>query len=287
MAYLHIDNLYKSQAILLFKECYAMEKIHGTSAHVSWSGVGNGAKVGFFSGGVSHEQFVALFDEAHLQEKFTELLGEQKCAVFGEAYGGKCQGMSKTYGTSLKFVAFEVKIGDSWLCVPAAEKVVLDLGLEFVHYVKIPTTLGAIDEQRDAPSEQARRNGMGEHMREGVVLRPLEEMHMNNGSRVISKHKRDEFKETATPRKVDVDKQAVLKEAQTVADEWVTPRRLEHVLDKLPDAKDITHTGKVIGAMLEDVLREGEGEFEATSDVKTAVGKRTAKLFHIHLRGAV
>jgi hypothetical protein len=29
MGYLHIDNLYKNVDILLFKECYAMEKIHG------------------------------------------------------------------------------------------------------------------------------------------------------------------------------------------------------------------------------------------------------------------
>jgi intein/homing endonuclease len=30
MAYLHhLDNLYKNQDILMFKECYALEKIHG------------------------------------------------------------------------------------------------------------------------------------------------------------------------------------------------------------------------------------------------------------------
>jgi intein/homing endonuclease len=29
MSYLHINNLYKDREILLFKECYAMEKIHG------------------------------------------------------------------------------------------------------------------------------------------------------------------------------------------------------------------------------------------------------------------
>ncbi len=34
MGYLHIDNLYKNQTIRLFRECYALEKVHGTSAHV-------------------------------------------------------------------------------------------------------------------------------------------------------------------------------------------------------------------------------------------------------------
>ena len=51
MGYLHIDNLYKNQDILMFKECYAMEKIHGTSAHVSFKAVPDQqATVGFFSG---------------------------------------------------------------------------------------------------------------------------------------------------------------------------------------------------------------------------------------------
>lgn len=35
MAYMHIENLYANQTILESKECYAMEKIHGTSAHIS------------------------------------------------------------------------------------------------------------------------------------------------------------------------------------------------------------------------------------------------------------
>ena len=38
MGYAHIDNLYKEQTILMFRECYALEKIHGTSAHISWKG---------------------------------------------------------------------------------------------------------------------------------------------------------------------------------------------------------------------------------------------------------
>ena len=33
MAYMHIENLYRNQNILLFKQCYCLEKIHGTSAN--------------------------------------------------------------------------------------------------------------------------------------------------------------------------------------------------------------------------------------------------------------
>lgn len=108
MSYLHIDNLYKNQDILLFKKCYALEKIHGTSAHVGWSE----GKLSYFSGGGSHELFVKLFDAGKLTEKFTAL-GYQKVTVFGELYGGKLQGMRHVYGEQQKFVVFDVKVGES------------------------------------------------------------------------------------------------------------------------------------------------------------------------------
>lgn len=53
MGYLHIENLYKNQDIMMFKECYALEKIHGTGAHVKWKN----AQVEYFSGGAQNEVF--------------------------------------------------------------------------------------------------------------------------------------------------------------------------------------------------------------------------------------
>jgi hypothetical protein len=133
MGYLHIDNLYKNKEIFLFKECYALEKIDGTSAHISWKE----GKLSFFSGGSKHENFIKLFHENLLIASFQELFGEQEVVVFGEAYGGKLQGMSGTYGEELKFIVFDVKVGFCWLDVPKAENIAQKLGLEFVHYNKI------------------------------------------------------------------------------------------------------------------------------------------------------
>lgn len=278
MSYAHILNLYKSQDILLFKECYAMEKIEGTSAHISFKEDGT---VTFFSGGANHEMFVKLFDQEKLKAVYDERYNVFDLTIYGEAYGGKIQGMSKTYGPDLKFVAFEVKIGHSWLDVPNAKDVVSHFNLDFVDYVRIPTTLEAIDAERDKDSVQAVKNKMGEgHMREGIILRPIVEVRLNNGSRIMAKHKRPEFSETRTKRKVvDPAKLEVLKGAERIAEEWVTPRRLEHVLDKIPDHMDISKTGIVIKAMQEDVLREAEGEIEVNKSVLTAIGKKTATLF--------
>lgn len=294
MGYLHVQNLYKEQDILLFRECYAMEKIHGTSAHISWKNEAMLAPPGegglrFFSGGEKHDNFVALFDQAKLLEGFTGL-GVDEVVVYGEAYGGKCQGMKAVYGDKLRFVAFDVKIGDSWLSVPQAEEVVTKgLGLEFVPYVKISTDLASIDAERDADSVQAVRNGCGTgHKREGVVLRPLVEVRKNNDQRVIAKHKRDDFSERATPQKVvDPTKLVVLQEASAIADEWVTPMRLSHVLGKLEaDGKVLgpEDTKSVIQAMIEDVIREAEGEIADNPDVRRSIGRKSAELFKGHMR---
>lgn len=278
MSYMHIDNLYKNQDILLFKECYAMEKIHGTSAHISW----NDGEIKFFSGGTKHDDFVKLFDGL-LQDKFYAL-GQNKVVVYGEAYGGKCQGMSVTYGKDLRFVAFEVKIDDSWLNVPVAENICKDLGLDFVHYVRVPTDIETLNLQRDSWSIQSVKNGIeGLHKREGIVLRPVIEVTKNNGSRIIAKHKSEEFQETKTPRSTDKDKLQVMAKAEEIAEEWVTPMRLTHVLQSFPEA-GIEQTGAIISAMIEDVEREAKDEIIESSDARRAIGRKTAIMFKDRLK---
>ena len=275
MGYLHIDNLYKNIEIMLFKECYALEKIHGTSAHLGF----NGGEIRYFSGGGKHQSFVDLFDEENLNKKFKELFNEN-VVIYGESYGGKQQGMSDTYGKEPKFVAFDVKIGEYWLDVVNAEEVVKSLGLEFVDYVKIKTDLKLIDIERDRPSMQARRNFIvGDKKREGVVLRPLKELTRNDGKRIIVKHKGDDFKETKTKREVDPEKLKVLEDAEKIANEWVTPMRLTHVLDKIGNPTEMSEVRNVIIAMIEDVYREAKNEIVESKTVEKSIGKKTVELY--------
>jgi hypothetical protein len=291
MGYLHINNLYKDQTVLMFKEVYALEKIHGTSAHVSCDPMA----VGFFSGGESYERFKGLFNAEDLLTRYKAVFqGDAptgpKVIFYGEAYGGKQQGMSGTYGKELKFIVFDVKVGDTWLAVPDAHDVAVKLGLEFVAYEKVPATVEALDAERDRPSRQAVRNGVLEpRPAEGVVIRPLIELIQSNGSRIIAKHKGAEFSERASKRDTTVDptKAVALATAEAVAKEWVVPMRLDHVLDKLRAKLQrelgLPDTGTVIEAMVEDVLREGAGEFEDTKDVRRAVGGAASKMFRQRL----
>ena len=290
MGYQHIENLYKNQTIFLFKECYALEKIHGTSAHTKWSQ--KDQKLIFFSGGEDHYKFISLFNQEDLKEKFTKRAEEHNSqndiTIFGEAYGGRQQGMSHTYGSDTKFIGFDVKIGNIWLDVPRAEKFCNSFGIEFVHYVRIPATVEEIDKQRDAFSVQAVRNGMGDgHLREGVVLRPIVEfVHQGeNGGRIIAKHKNDKFKETTTTRKVvDPEQWKILEKANEIADEWCTANRLTHVLDKIPE-HSMEKMRIIIDAMIEDIMREASGEIVVGSkNVFKAIAKKTVSLYKELLR---
>jgi hypothetical protein len=150
--------------------------------------------------------------------------------------------------------------------------------------------MAEIDRVLYTRSEQAIKNGIGirkvgdiifveqEKMREGIVLRPLEEVVKNNGKRVIAKHKRPEFAETKTLRKMDADKLKVLSEANAIANEWVTPMRLSHVLDNFTNPS-IENLGEIIKAMIEDVLKESVGEIVDSEEARKAIGKQTAILF--------
>jgi hypothetical protein len=301
----HIDNLYQNQTVLLFKECYALEKIHGCSATISWE---NGV-LKLHAGGEKQSRFEALFDQAKLTEAFITL-GHPEVIVYGEAYGGSQQGMSHTYGNQLKFVAFEVKVGDYWLSVPNAEEVAGKLGVEFVHYVRVSTDLEVLNAERDKPSVQAIRNGVTtvvgpevieegivEHpvlgrlrnprKREGVVLRPIQEFTKSNGERVISKHKGDDFKETATSRKVvDPSQQVVFDQAEAIAREWCVPMRLEHVLQKM-EIQGMQDVPRVIKAMVEDIKKESEGEIVWSKEAEKAIARVTAQLFKKRLQDGI
>ena len=281
-----IKNLYRRQDVMIFKEVYAMEKIHGTSTHISFKD----EELHFFSGGIHpHSDFTELFDHDELLEKFKALGHEGiPITVFGEGYGGKQQGMADTYGPDLKFVAFEVNINGQWLEVPKAHNVCDKLGLEFVHYEKGPASMAWVDSQRDKHSTQAIRNGMGEgKMSEGVILRPTIELRLKDGRRLMAKHKHPDFRETRTKRSMDPEAYAKRIKGREIAQEWVVPMRLTHVLDDMFShgvldkalGLRMEDTGKVIKHMIDDIKKEAGDEIDWNKKVEQAVGRETALLY--------
>lgn len=290
MGYLHILNLYKDQTVLEFKEAFAMEKVHGTSSHVGWVG----QKVGYFAGGESHANFVALFNEDALKSAFQKVFGETHAIIYGEAYGGSQQKMSKTYGDRLRFIAFDVFSSDRFWDLQDAHRLVTEeFKLDFVPFNRVPATVEALDAEKDRASEVAVRNGCQGNtdrfgfcppIREGIVIRPIHEFTDKWGKRVICKHKRPEFQErqnTPDAKEYDPETAKLMEDAVSIAEEWVVAERLNHVLDRLGNPKELKDTGKVVQAMVEDVFREGEGEINMKdqSRIAKAIGNKTAKMF--------
>lgn len=284
MGYASILNLYADTRILELPECWALEKIHGTSAWITYAPATDTKppKLVFHSG-EQQTAFEALFDKDRLLKIFG-LMGGVHVNVHGECYGGKIQKNAWRYGDKIRFTAFDVKYDGRWLSIPEAQGIVEMLGLEFVHYVRIPTTLPHIDAERDAASEQAIRNGVtsrdGEFIRrEGVVLRPITEMVDRRGNRICAKHKRKEERETKTERTVNADRVVLLKAAADIAIEWVTENRVKNAQSHFPEDKwVITNMRELIRYVHDDVYKEAGTEITPSPENSKEICKRAAIL---------
>ncbi len=281
MGFMKIPNLYKDQTVMLFKTVWALEKIHGTSAWITYEGATDQDRLQFYPGGAKLDGFVALFNKEELLDQLKAKFGSKTVRLHGEHYGGKIMKMSRSYGKEHAFVIFDIKVDDSWLSFDKVQALGGSLGLDCVHGIQIPSTMEALDEQRDAFSVQAVKRDCGEEcFREGIVIRPLVEFVTNNGVRVIAKHKGEAFRETRTKRSLIREDNPVLADALAIADEWVTPMRLTHVLDKLlPEGQEpsMAVTGDLIKAMIADIQLEAEGEIISSPEANRAIGRLTAK----------
>lgn len=251
-----------------------MEKIHGTSAHIEF----HDGKIKFFGGGIKTNVFAELFSDLHLATNM-QRPERPKITIYGEAYGGKCQRMSNTYGKDLKFLVFDVRIGDRWLSVPDAASFARSQGLEFVWYMGAWCEIGVLNAFRDRPSEQAKRNGCGEDkMSEGIVIRPIINLTTNSGERICAKHKGEKFSETRTPREVTPEKAQILKEANAIAEEWATENRLKNILSHIEKEPEVTDILMLIKLMITDIEVEGADEVVMSQAAKKAIGTKTAMM---------
>lgn len=295
MGYASILNLYADTRILEQPECFALEKIHGTSAHVSYTPASSesGAEQLHFHSGEQQANFEAFFADKkdRLLQGFA--LVNVPVKIHGECYGGKIQQNSWRYGKDLRFTAFDVFYAGDWLSVPAADSIVRLLGLEFVHYVRIETKLSLIDAERDAISEQAIRNGVttrdGEFIRrEGVVLRPITEMVDHRGNRICAKHKRKEERETKTERPVNADKIALSKAARDVAEEWVTANRIRNAQSHFAESDwVITNMKNLISYIRQDVYKEAAEEITQTPENDREICRVAAQLIKQNFANAL
>lgn len=278
-----IFNLYdpRGQAVLREPRCYWLEKVDGCPASVRWQD----ARMHFSPGASEYGEFYNVFNAERLRSAF-QSIGAPTVIVYGEAYGGRLQGLARRYGDVLRFAPFEVRVGGTILAVPEAAALVdLVLGLEHVPWGETPTDLTSLHALRDAPSVVAARCGMGVQPREGIVLRPLVEAPPGDeGPRVIAKHKARDNCETRTARDVNVAASVVYEEANDYALEWVTDERLRHVTTRMRAhiGRELTRndTVHVVDSMVRDVRSEAPiGEVPHGAEIDKAIKRRAATLY--------
>jgi hypothetical protein len=94
--------------------------------------------------------------------------------------------------------------------------------------------------------------------------------------------------ETNTPRKViSPDQMKSLEDAKAIANEWVVPERLNHILTSGVIEAKIENTGKIIQLMIEDVLKESKGEIIDSPGARKEIGRLTALMFKESLKGSL
>lgn len=108
--------------------------------------------------------------------------------LYGEGYGGKIQGGSKTYGPEQDFVLFDVRVGEWWLSRDAVNGIADQFGLKAVPLLGVGTLYNAVELAREGLKSE-----WGDFYAEGIVARPLVELKARSGARIIAKIKHRDF----------------------------------------------------------------------------------------------
>jgi len=280
-----------------------MEKIHGTSTYINCS---TEKKIVLHSGGEPGANFRKLFDLEHLEAVLMGLLEKNSWSnirVHGECYGAKQQKMSTTYGLKLKFIVFDVKItndgNERFLPLAEAVEITKQCCLEFVPFVIGPNTPKWIEEQTRLPSIQAEINGCGtDKLREGVVVRSIDETPMADGTRAIFKHKNAHFWETRVPGRLTINESETASPSLSekldqytivddIANNWVTEMRGMHVADKILHTKPDNEKRLVlldiktfVNNMVADVKKESVGEIDWNDQLEAQIRRKSGAIFH-------
>lgn len=127
-----------------------------------------------------------------VKEDGTKVKPETECIIFGETYGKGMQASGGRYCKShLKFICFDIKVGDIWLKRDAVEDICSKLNIDVVPYLGEMTLDEAIDTVKKGfkskVSEDPTLNA------EGIVLRAPLGLLDRMGRRIITKVKAVDF----------------------------------------------------------------------------------------------
>lgn len=294
--YTSIENSYRAKLIGFIelagysrKEWIVLEKIHGSNFSMWYDGKGYKIRAAKRSGFLSPDDNFYNFQQIvkELEKNVTGLFSYlnikpkksvKEIAIFGEIHGGSYPhadvptkpGVPKVqhgiwYNPDTKFIAFDMKIDGEFISFHQMEKLLEGC----IPYLK-PLFTGTLDECLEYSNTfQTTLPGIyglpeiTDNICEGVVIKPNEPLHFNNGDRVIVKNKNikwsEKLQKTKTP-KVEVKLSDEALELYKELTAFITENRLKNVISKFGPVNN-KQFGALLGNFNRDVLEDFEKEF--------------------------
>ena len=168
------------------------EKIDGTNIRVVW----DGHRVSFYGRTdkaqiPNHlmERLEYLFAGEANEQVFEQVFGDKHAILYGEGYGQKIQN-GGLYRDDVDFILFDIEVNDVMLSRVSVDGIAKAFGIDSVPVVLIGTIHDAEEFVKQRPDST-----IGKAKMEGVVGRPLVELHDRVGNRAIVKIKVRDFDE--------------------------------------------------------------------------------------------
>jgi Rnl2 family RNA ligase len=304
--YSSIENTYNKEFLDKIKsegldslQYVVQEKVHGANCCLITDGqaVHFGKRTGWVEPGEKFYNYEELLERykdkaIHLffsiKEKYTDTIS---IAIYGEMFGGKyphpevkndskimCNKKGVFYCPNHEFYGFDLfikKNEDSrYLSVDEANQF-----FEKSNFLYAKTLLqGSLEECLQYPNafqshvaEWLGLPALEDNICEGIVIRPVNPVFFNNGSRLLLKSKNSKFAEKKSVKKrqptlfVEPTYSEELNQLLGMVEDYVTENRLNNVISKIGQVSIPKDVGKLIGLLskdvLEDFLKENSGKY--------------------------
>lgn len=164
------------------------EKVNGTNVRVHWDGESvtfRGRTDNAQMPGYLLERLTEMFPVAKFKAKF-----DSPVTLYGEGYGAKIQKGGGLYiPDGVSFLLFDVRIGEWWLRWVDVEDVGMALSVPRVPALSELPLTDIVNRMREERFDSCLKSGLPE----GVVVRPLTDLRIRAGHRLMGKLKYSDF----------------------------------------------------------------------------------------------
>lgn len=185
------DYAWPEFAYLADLEWTFTEKVDGTNIRVMCNDFGEGHGSVEFGGKTDAAQIPAHL-VSHLRKTFTvdtlAAVFDGDACLYGEGCGAKIQKGGGNYYADQRFVLFDIRIGDWWLTRESVQEIADALDIPIAPIIGQGRLAAMV-----ARCKEGFNSVWGDFRAEGIVARPVVELHTRSNKRIITKLKCKDF----------------------------------------------------------------------------------------------